>query len=359
MRIVTVPVLLLLSVATMGQIRRGDGSLETPILPADCFGTGKALTIEAGLFGCNTIEGGSGAPADATYLTQTAHAGLSAEQALSALATGLLKVTNGTGVLSTASAPADYVATGDSRLSDARTPLGHAATHISSGSDPINGATTAVRGTVELATDGESAANLVPQANDARLSNARTPTAHETTHRSGGSDALSVLTLSGYPGGTTNFLRADGAFAAPPGGGGGATKLIVTADRQNTTTTFADVTDLTLAVSATTRYVFECVLTSTTAVSTTAMQVSVNGPTQTSLRYTVETATTASATHRATQTAYDTVTNPATGAAAVPLPVYLRGQILTNGSGTLAVRFRSEVSASAVNILAGSYCLVQ
>ena len=24
-----------------------------------------------------------------------------------------------------------------------------------------------------------------------------------------------------YPGGTTNFLRADGSFAAPPGGGGG------------------------------------------------------------------------------------------------------------------------------------------
>jgi hypothetical protein len=25
-----------------------------------------------------------------------------------------------------------------------------------------------------------------------------------------------------FPGGTTNFLRADGAFAAPPGGGGGS-----------------------------------------------------------------------------------------------------------------------------------------
>ena len=38
----------------------------------------------------------------ATYITQTASATLSAEQALSTLATGLIKVTTGTGVLSTA-----------------------------------------------------------------------------------------------------------------------------------------------------------------------------------------------------------------------------------------------------------------
>lgn len=42
------------------------------------------------------------APANATYITQTADATLTAEQALSSLATGLLKVTTGTGVLSTA-----------------------------------------------------------------------------------------------------------------------------------------------------------------------------------------------------------------------------------------------------------------
>lgn len=39
-------------------------------------------------------------------------------------------------------------------------------------------ATTTTSGVVELATDGESAANLAVQANDARLSNARTPTSH-------------------------------------------------------------------------------------------------------------------------------------------------------------------------------------
>jgi hypothetical protein len=52
----------------------------------------------------------SGAPASATYITQTANGTLSNEQALSALTTGLVKVTNATGVLSTASAGSDYQA---------------------------------------------------------------------------------------------------------------------------------------------------------------------------------------------------------------------------------------------------------
>jgi hypothetical protein len=42
------------------------------------------------------------APMGATYITQTANAELTAEQALSSLSTGLVKVTTGTGVLSTA-----------------------------------------------------------------------------------------------------------------------------------------------------------------------------------------------------------------------------------------------------------------
>ncbi len=43
---------------------------------------------------------GGGAPDDATYITQTPHADLSAEQALSLLSTGLMKSTTGTGVVS-------------------------------------------------------------------------------------------------------------------------------------------------------------------------------------------------------------------------------------------------------------------
>lgn len=42
---------------------------------------------------------GAAAPANATYITQTANAGLSAEQALSTLATGLMRVATATGVI--------------------------------------------------------------------------------------------------------------------------------------------------------------------------------------------------------------------------------------------------------------------
>lgn len=50
----------------------------------------------------------SGAPDNATYIVQTASSGLSAEQALGALATGILKSTTTTGVVSIAVAGADY-----------------------------------------------------------------------------------------------------------------------------------------------------------------------------------------------------------------------------------------------------------
>jgi len=44
---------------------------------------------------------------------------------------------------------------------------------------------------------------------------ATSPLAHAPTHTAAGSDPVAVTTLAGYPGGTANFLRADGAFASP------------------------------------------------------------------------------------------------------------------------------------------------
>lgn len=80
--------------------------------------------------------GAAGAPSDATYITQTANGGLSAEQALAALATGIVKNTTTTGVLSIAAEGTDYYGpggtdvaitdggTGASTDSGARTNLG-------------------------------------------------------------------------------------------------------------------------------------------------------------------------------------------------------------------------------------------
>lgn len=99
----------------------------------------------------------------------------------------------------------------------------------------VSDASTTAKGVVELATDGETGAGVVVQGNDSRLGNARNPNAHATSHKSGGTDAIKldelaaptdVTTLNASTsahgllpklgGGTTNFLRADGAWATPP-----------------------------------------------------------------------------------------------------------------------------------------------
>lgn len=79
--------------------------------------------------------------------------------------------------------------------------------------------------------------NTICQGNDSRLSDARTPTSHATSHKSAGGDSIKldelaaptdVTTLDATTGahgllpklggGTTNFLRADGTWATPAGG---------------------------------------------------------------------------------------------------------------------------------------------
>ena len=61
--------------------------------------------------------GGSGAPSNATYIVQTADGTLSNEQVLASLATGIVKNTTTTGVLSIAAAGTDYVAPGSTTSS--------------------------------------------------------------------------------------------------------------------------------------------------------------------------------------------------------------------------------------------------
>lgn len=58
-------------------------------------------------------------------------------------------------------------------------------------------ASTTAAGLAEFATDGEVAASVAVQGNDSRMSNARTPTAHAASHQDGGSDEISASALSG------------------------------------------------------------------------------------------------------------------------------------------------------------------
>lgn len=81
----------------------------------------------------------------------------------------------------------------DSRLSNARTPTAHASTHQPGGTDAM--AVDAAAATGSLRTLG-TAATSAAAGNDSRLSDARTPTAHATSHKSGGSDAIKLDELA-------------------------------------------------------------------------------------------------------------------------------------------------------------------
>ena len=61
--------------------------------------------------------------------------------------------------------------------------------------DWIADASTSVKGKVQLAANNESAANKAVQSNDTRMSNARTPTAHAASHI-GGTDDLGLGTAA-------------------------------------------------------------------------------------------------------------------------------------------------------------------
>lgn len=85
----------------------------------------------------------SAAPNDAKYITQVANAELTGEQALSALATGYVKVTTGTGVLSSQAVPIPIAdgGTGGINAAAARAALGAAALGANSDITSLSGLT--------------------------------------------------------------------------------------------------------------------------------------------------------------------------------------------------------------------------
>lgn len=118
----------------------------------------------------------------------------------------------GTPSLRTLGAGGSQAAAGnDSRLSNARTPTAHEATHVPGGSDPLP--VDQAAGVGSLRTIGTGALQAAA-GNDSRLSNARTPTAHEATHVPGGSDPLPVDQAAG-----TGSLRTLGTAATQAAAG--------------------------------------------------------------------------------------------------------------------------------------------
>jgi len=84
----------------------------------------------------------------------------------------------------------------DSRLSDARTPTSHASSHESGGADELTITLAQVSDAGNAAAlDVGTTSGTVAAGDDSRLSDDRTPTAHAASHVAGGADAL-TLTLA-------------------------------------------------------------------------------------------------------------------------------------------------------------------
>jgi hypothetical protein len=112
----------------------------------------------------------------------------------------------------------EVVTATDSRLTDARTPVAHnhAGEDVTTGTVAVArlpAASTSGAGVVTLATGGEVAAGEAVQANDSRLSDSRAPTAHVSTHQENGSDELLAENL-----GTSALSAGQGIISDGAGG---------------------------------------------------------------------------------------------------------------------------------------------
>lgn len=310
---------------------------------------GKVLKWAAGAIACGDDEvgaggGSGGAPTDATYVTQTADGTLSAEQALSALSTGLLKVTGGTGVLSTAVA-GDFPTLNQSTTGNAATATALAANPADCGANTY---ATGIAASGAL-TCGSIVDADVPNTITVNLAAAATALAANPTDCGGGQFA--------------NAIDASGNLTCgtPAGGGGGGdTYVSLGADVTNSNASFANVTGLSWAVSASTGYDIECHVSYTAAATTTGLGISWTGPSSPTLTTARMLSGLTSQTVGGTTVQGNDTGSTTTGSVAAS-PTLNHADFhgtWKNGAnaGTLQIRFKSEVAASAIVVKAGSWC---
>lgn len=249
---------------------------------SDTTGLQAALDAKAAASHSHAQSDVTGLPAALTGKSDVGHTHTAAEVASGVLAIGRIP-TGATG----STVPFGN----DARFSDARTPLAH--THPAA--DVISGTLDIAR--VPTGTTGST----VPFGNDARFSDSRNPLAHAVNHKAAGTDQIKldelaaptdITTLNAdtskhgllpkLGGGTTNFLRADGTWAAPGGGGGAdpwSYAKVSGADFTTSSATAVDVTGLGFTPAANTSYEFECFLMLRTATATVNPRAGLAWPT--------------------------------------------------------------------------------
>lgn len=179
---------------------------------------------------------------------------------------------------------------------------------------------------------------------------------------------LDVKSNAGDPSGTNGAMYYNNSlnkFRCFEGGAwkncdsSGYTTVRTTGDISNNTTAYTDVTGLSWSVSASTNYEYSCSVIVDTAATTTGAQFGINGPASpTALTSTFNVASSATAVQMYSHTAYNSATSVPTASQGAVRTIYEFNGDFKNGTnaGTLAMRYRSEIASSAVNVRTGSYC---
>jgi hypothetical protein len=179
-------------------------------------------------------------------------------------------------------------------------------------------------------------------------------TAKGQMHIASANNSVGVLSV----GTDGQILTADAASANGVKWSSGQTIVTLASDIVNnnaTANTLADVTGLSFPVTAGVNYNFHALIYYTSASVNTGSRWSVNGPAATLLAYTSQYSLTATTVTNNNVAAYD---NPAlanaTSASTTGNITIIDGIIRPSASGTLIVRFASEIGGSAITAKAGS-----
>lgn len=130
---------------------------------------------------------------------------------------------------------------------------------------------------------------------------------------------------------------------------------VISSDVVNSTTSFADVTDLSISLKAKTLYRFSFFIRYESALTTTGSAWSINGPAFNYLAYNSNYNLTTSVTNNANLIAYDSGTLATSTTYNTNGRAYIDGLIEPSEDGTLIARFRTEINTSAITAKAGSF----
>lgn len=156
-------------------------------------------------------------------------------------------------------------------------------------------------------------------------------------------------------GGTANFLRADGAWAAPPGGSGGPTTVRKTGSAQTSTdATLANITSLLFALTSGVYYHFKFLLTFRSSSLTVGLKVGATFPAVTrfscSARIPIAAAAAGGELQGPIVATGGAVVGTAVAAINTDYCAVVEGVILPSANGNLQMQFAAETTGATVTL---------